>query len=179
MGRKSSASADAPLVLSSSSRLSPYAIWLANNLVFDLGAGNSLLATNRVYFNANRNVTLKSGTLGVDWDSAAGERFFMGDNTANGGTITVDGPDAILSSSYKNTIQVGTNMRGYTLRVQNGGTVRGNVLLGWNNQSGTTKTRRAATPCGSKAPAPRRSSRSTGRCPPCPWAARDRTTPTS
>lgn len=134
------AGADAPLILSSASSLNPYAIQIKANLVFDLGAGNSLLAANRVFFNIQRAVTIKSGIFGVDWDSAAGDRFFLGDNTADNGVMTVDGPNAVLSSSYKSNIQVGTNMRGYTLNVLNGGTLRGNVTLGQTSAKASGNT---------------------------------------
>ena len=118
------------LKLSAVSTLQPYAITVKNDIDLDLGTGSVFTALHRVYFNTDSALTLRSGTFGVDWESASGERFFMGDSGNNGGSITVDGPDAIITSSQKNTLQIGTNLKDYRLNILNGATLQANITLG-------------------------------------------------
>jgi len=118
------------LKLSAVSTLQPYAITVKNDIDLDLGTGSVFTALYRVYFNTDSALTLRSGTFGVDWESASGERFFMGDSGNNGGSITVDGPDAIITSSQKNTLQIGTNRKDYRLNILNGATLQANITLG-------------------------------------------------
>lgn len=105
-------------------------------MVLDLGTDRSFLAAYRVNFNSEKTVLLKSGLFGIDWSSSDGERFFMGDNTADGGTINVSGSDAILSSSYKNSIQVGVGKSNYRLNVKDGATLKANLAVSVSGGSG-------------------------------------------
>ena len=104
-------------------------IGLANQ-VLDLGTGNRFTANKQAHFNSSRTVTLKSGTFGVDWEATGDGRFFLGNNSVGGGTLVVDGPDAVLTGSKKNMLQHSLNQPNYLLKVVNGGTVQANVGFG-------------------------------------------------
>ena len=120
--------------------------------VFDLGAGKSALASNRIFFKGGTTVHLKSGTMGV---AASGDRIFMGDdqNVGNvsygGNTLIVDGASSIFrsagtaSSSEGNTfIGLGVNNANNTILVRNGGTVDGAVRIGSNQKYSTNNVLR-------------------------------------
>jgi len=120
------------LKLSAVSTLQPFTITVTKDIDIDLGAGKVFTALKSVYFNTEAAITLRSGTFGVDWESSIGDRFFMGDNNINdrGGSITVDGPGAMITSSKKSNLQVGTNRKDYRLNILNGATLQANVSLG-------------------------------------------------
>jgi len=111
-------------------------------VTIDLGEGNSYLAANQFTINTeNKNYLIKSGTIGVDYNDTAGNRFFIGNGGPKGGnTIVVTGSTARISSSYQNVIQVGTNYGRQRLEVVDGATIYGNVVVGQNRQSGDTNT---------------------------------------
>ena len=129
--------ADSPLVMVGSSSVSSFDVTVSENSVFDLGKGNEFLAVNKFFFNSKKKLTLKSGILGIKWDTTSDGRFFCGDNSGGGLRVVVDGEDAVLTSSKKSYIQFGNNVPDCRLDVINGGTVRGHVSLGNTGAKGT------------------------------------------
>lgn len=110
---------------------------LLNGLTLDLGKGNSFLAAEKLFVNTtDQAFNLKSGTFGVDWNSSTGERFFIGDSGKGGNTFNVSGEDSVLVSSYKSSIQVGTNLGHQRLNVTDGATLRANLSVGNNRTAG-------------------------------------------
>ena len=136
---------EAPYVLSSTNLLESYWVCLGKRygttngaMTLDLGADGELYAAQKFFIETFNTVTLKSGTVGVTWDGSSSERFFLGDTNKGSGkvddptTVVVDGPTAKFVTSKKSNLQVGTNRSNVELRVVNGGTIEGNVLLGNN-----------------------------------------------
>lgn len=136
---------EAPYVLSSTNSLESYWVCLGKRygttngaMTLDLGEDGELYAANRFFIETFNTVTLKSGTVGVTWDGASSDRFFLGDTNKGSGkvddptTVVVDGPKAKFVTSKKSNLQVGTNRSNVELRVVNGGTIEGNVVVGNN-----------------------------------------------
>jgi len=124
-------------VLSSCSKVLPYQINLQTGpMWFDLGEGNEFVAANKFFINTTKKTfVVKSGILGVDFENASGDRFFMGDGGEGGNTLIVTGSTAVIQSSYKNRVQVGTNKGRQTLLVVDGATMKGSIVMGVNRSN--------------------------------------------
>jgi len=105
------------------------------NGVLDAGKDRKVLAKVMSVGNGGgrANLTVKSGTLGVDRTSTGlgGVSLFFGDGTgagAGGSRLTLDGPDAVFQTSYSSTSKIGVGHASF-LRVCNGALLSGPFTL--------------------------------------------------